>query len=80
MKKVLSWILCLAMLMSSVVALADTVASPEADTAAGVPIIDFEDDIFAFLGVDTAAGNADASELSIVDYNGSKLFGRQKNV
>ena len=71
MKKVLSWILVLAMLMTSVVALADTVASPEADTAAGDPIIDFENSEFPFMGVDTAAGNADASELSVVEYNDS---------
>ena len=77
MKKVLSWILCAALLLTSVAALAEPVASPTADdaaAAAGVPVIDFEDGLFAFLGLDTAAGNADASELSVVDYNGSKAL------
>ncbi|MBQ2954031.1 MAG: hypothetical protein IJE07_10885 [Clostridia bacterium] len=57
---------------------ADTVPSPDADAAAAagglVEIIDFEDGNYAFLGVDTTAGNADASALEVVDYNGSKAL------
>ena len=91
MKKVLSWILCIAMLLTSVAALAEDVApSPDADTAATVvpspdaaaaadaaavvDVVDFADGNFAFLGVDTAAGNADASELSVVDYKDGKAL------
>ena len=65
MKKVLSWILCMVMLLTSVSALAE---------AAPATVIDFEDGNYAFLGVDTAAGNADASVLSVEDYNGSKAL------
>jgi len=72
LKKVLSWILCAAMLLTAVAGLAEDVASPDADAAAAagalVDVIDFEDGVYAFAGVDTAAGNADASELSVVEY------------
>ena len=72
MKKVLSWILCAALLLTSVAGLAEAVPSPDADAAAAagalVDVVDFEDGVFAFAGVDTAAGNADASELSVVEY------------
>lgn len=67
MKKVLSWILIAAMLLPCA-ALAET-ASPDVAYA-----IDFEDENYAFLGVSTATGDADASELSVVDYNGSKAL------
>lgn len=36
--------------------------------------IDFEDGVFAFVGMDSVKGNADASVLSVVDYNGSKAL------
>ncbi len=132
MKKILSWILCIALLLTSVAGLAEVgspddgtaggvgspdsgtaggVGSPDDDTAGGVGspdddtagdvgspddgtagevgspdddtaaatgepvyVIDFEDAAFAFLGVDTAAGNADASELSVVDYKDGKAL------
>ncbi len=132
MKKVLSWFLCLALVLSSVSALAVTatepvtppapaedtivvvtnnnggkpapapkpvvtdlpdapaeeaveapaeevVESPDAEAveapAADLPtVIDFADGNYAFLGVDTAAGNADAAELAVVDYEGGKAL------
>lgn len=37
-------------------------------------VIDFEDGVYAFLGMDLSAGNADASVLGLVDYNGSKAL------
>ena len=37
-------------------------------------IIDFADGNYAFCGVDTTAGNADACELSVVDYKGGKAL------
>ena len=51
-------------------------ASPVASPVAGAvsSIIDFADGNFGFLGMDTTLGNADASELSIVDYNGGKAL------
>ena len=51
-------------------------ASPLAAPVAGAvsSIIDFADGGFGFLGMDTTLGNADASELSIVDYNGGKAL------
>ena len=51
-------------------------ASPVASPVAGAvsSIIDFADGGFGFLGMDTTLGNADASELSIVDYNGGKAL------
>jgi len=36
--------------------------------------IDFEDGLYGFVGMDMSAGNADASVLSLVDYNGSKAL------
>lgn len=74
MKKVLSWILCAALLLTSVSALAEAVPSPDAAAAAAATavIVDFADGNHAFMGMDMAAGNADASELSVVDYNGGK--------
>ena len=48
------------------------VASPVAGAVSSV--IDFADGNFGFLGMDTTLGNADASELSIVDYNGGKAL------
>ncbi len=65
LKKVLSWILCAVMILTSVAALAE---------AAPVTVIDFEDGNFAFLGISTATGDADASVLSVEDYNGSKAL------
>ena len=65
MKKLLSWLLMIALLMSSAVALAET---------APATIIDFADGNYAFLGVDMTAGNADACELSVVDYKGGKAL------
>ena len=51
-------------------------ASPVASPVAGAvsSIIDFADGNFGFLGMDTTLGNADASELSVVDYNGGKAL------
>ena len=78
MKKVLSWILCAALLLTSVAGLAEEVPSMGADAAAAagalVDVITFEDGVYGFLGVDTAAGNADASELSVVDYKDGKAL------
>ncbi len=48
------------------------VASPVAGAVSSV--IDFADGNFGFLGMDTTLGNADASELSVVDYNGGKAL------
>ena len=52
----------------------DVVPSPDAEAADLVYIIDFEDDNYAMLGVSTATGDADASELSVVEYDGSKAL------
>ncbi len=65
MKKVLSWILCAVMILTSAAALAE---------AAPTTVIDFADGNYAFLGVDTSAGNADASVLTVEDYNGGKAL------
>ena len=35
---------------------------------------------FGFLGMDTTLGNADASELSVVDYNGGKALDAEVRV
>jgi len=43
-------------------------------TEAAAPSIDFEDGLYGFAGMDMSAGNADASVLSVVDYNGSKAL------
>lgn len=73
LKKVLSWILMAAMLLSCT-AFAETVPSPDAENNGLVYVIDFEDENYAMLGVSTATGDADASELSVVDYNKSKAL------
>ncbi len=59
--------------MLLVFALAASMAGVVAEAAPNVSI-DFEDGLFGFVGMDMTAGNADASELSIVDYNGSKAL------
>ena len=66
MKKVFSWLL-IAVLAIGMCA----VASAE---AAASDKIDFADGAYGFLGLSTAKGNADASELSVVDYNGGKAL------
>ena len=73
MKKVLSWILMAAMVLGCT-AMAETVPSPNAADAGLAYVIDFEDGNYAMLGVDTSAGNADASGLAVEDYNGSKAL------
>ena len=65
MKKLLSCLLLAALLLGCTAVLAE---------AAPATIIDFADGNYAFLGVDTVAGNADACELSVVDYNGGKAL------
>lgn len=65
MKKLLSCLLLIVMVMSCMTVMAESTP---------VTIIDFADGNYAFLGVDTTAGNADASELSVVDYNGGKAL------
>ncbi len=54
----------------------DTVTDDTDDAAAtGEVSIDFEDGVFGFVGMDSSiAGNADASLLSVEDYNGSKAL------
>lgn len=76
LKKVLSWILCAVLMLSSVSTLAETVESPTGETAAAATatVIDFADGNYAFLGIESVAGNADASVLSVVDYNGGKAL------
>ncbi len=66
MKKVISWLL-VAMLAIGMIPAAMAEAT-------AVTAIDFEDGSYAFLGLSTAKGNADKSDLSIVDYNGSKAL------
>lgn len=66
MKKILSLLLLLMLLASSAV-LAEA-------SSALTDVVDFADGSYAFLGMDTTAGNADASELSVVDYNGGKAL------
>ena len=81
MKKVVS-VLLAAGIIATTGAFAENVgvsspaASPVASPVAGAvsSIIDFADGNFGFLGMDTTLGNADASELSIVDYNGGKAL------
>ena len=55
---------------------ADNTDAGSADAAVpGEVSIDFEDGVFGFVGMDmTIAGNADASVLSVEDYNGSKAL------
>jgi len=50
----------------------DTAATTE--TVAAPASIDFEDGLFGFVSMDQTAGNADASVLSVEDYNGSKAL------
>ena len=73
MKKVLSWIL-LAVMVLSCTAHAETVPSPDAANTGLAYVIDFEDENYAMLGIDTAAGNADAAGLAVEDYNNSKAL------
>ena len=65
MKKLLSCLLMAALLLGCAVCVAETTPTT---------IIDFADGNFAFIGVEMAAGNADACELSVVDYNGGKAL------
>ncbi len=66
MKKVISWLL---------VALLAIGMYPAATAENAAPaVIDFEDGAFGFLGLSTAKGNADASVLSVEDFNGSKAL------
>ena len=53
---------------------AEAVPSPDAANTGLAYVIDFEDEYYAMLGVSTATGDADASELSVVDYNKSKAL------
>ncbi len=73
LKKVLSWILAAAMLLSCT-AFAETIPSPSAEADGLAKVIDFEDGNAAFLGMSTATADADASVLEVVDYNGSKAL------
>lgn len=75
MKKLLSILLSAILLLTSVAALAeDMIPSPETEAVPATTRIDFADGNFAFFGMDMTAGNADASELSIVDYKGGKAL------
>ena len=65
MKKLLSCLLLIALALSCAVSMAET---------APATIIDFADGNYAFFGVDTTAGNADACVLSVVDYKGGKAL------
>ena len=63
MKKVISWLLVALLAIGMYpAALADEAAAT---------VIDFEDGAYAFLGLSTAKGNADASVLSVEDFKGS---------
>lgn len=61
MKKLLSLLLLITMALGCVPALAE---------GAPATIADFADGNGAFFGVETTSGNADACELSVVEYNG----------
>ena len=65
MKKLLSVLLLITMVMGCIPVLAED---------APATVIDFADGNFAFFGVDMSAGNADACELSVVDYKGGKAL------
>lgn len=65
MKKLFSLVLFSVLLLTCAFAAAETPAAT---------VIDFADGNFAFLGVDTTAGNADAAELSVVPYNGDQAL------
>ncbi len=64
MKKLISTLL-IALLVCCAAATAET---------APTTVIDFADGNFAFFGVETTAGNADACELSVADWNGGKAL------
>ena len=53
---------------------AEPATTPEPQVEVKEASIDFEDGLFGFVGLSMAKGNADASELSLVDYNGSKAL------
>ena len=65
MKKLLSCLLAFVLVMGCTAVMAET---------APVTIIDFADGNYAFAGVDMTAGNADACELSVVDYKDGKAL------
>ena len=65
MKKLLSMLLLITLALGCMPVLAEE---------APATIIDFADGNYAFCGVDTTAGNADACELSVVDYKGGKAL------
>ena len=65
MKKVLSWILMAAMLLS---------CTAFAEEAGAATVINFEDGNYAMLGISTATGDADASVLSVEDYKDGKAL------
>lgn len=65
MKKLLSCLLAFVLVMGCTAVMAET---------APVTIIDFADGNYALAGVDMTAGNADACELSIVDYKDGKAL------
>ena len=58
-------LLLLTLVMSCIPALAEE---------APATVIDFADGNYAFFGVETTAGNADACELSVVDYKDGKAM------
>lgn len=79
-KKVVS-ILLVAGLLATTGAMAEgtvtsPAASPVAEPVEGTisSVVDFNDGLYPFLGLDTSYGNADASELSVVDFNGGKAL------
>ena len=65
-KKFLAWLLTAALVLTG--------AGGALCESAEKTAIDFEDGVFGFIGLDMSAGNADASSLSVVDYNGSKAL------
>ena len=65
MKKLLTCLLVAVLSLGCALAMAET---------APATIIDFADGNYAFVGVDMTAGNADACELSVVDYKGGKAL------
>ena len=66
MKKLVSWLL--------IAVLAIGMCAAASAEAAASDKIAFEDGEFGFLGLSMAKGNADAAELSVVDYNGGKAL------
>jgi len=65
LKKLLTCLLAAALLLGCMAAVAETTPAS---------IIDFADGNYAFFGVDMTAGNADACELSVVDYKNGKAL------